>query len=251
MISALSDVNLPLTTYFYLSQKKGKNLMRIFLSAMLCICFLVPIVQPQTQSALESDAKGWINLFADRTMKDWIRGPLSAAGQLRAGSMDEPSPWKMDSTTGILLCEGDKVGHEWIRFAKEQGDCVYHVEWRLTKVDGEPAYNSGVFIRSSADGKIWHQAQGTLAGGFLFGATMVNGAFQRFNLRQDMSENRVKPAGEWNVYELRAVGKQISLWVNGAVVCELKECEVLRGYVGLEAEGYRVEYRNVQIKPLG
>ena len=53
--------------------------------------------------------------------------------------MDEPSPWKMDPATGILLCEGDKVGHEWVRFATEFSDVVYHVEWRLTKVEGEPA----------------------------------------------------------------------------------------------------------------
>ena len=240
--------------------------MRILLSALIGIGVLIPAVQTQapapaplqapmaiqapTKSALESEPTGWQDLFADKTMKDWIRGPLGAAGQLRAGSMDEPSPWKMDPATGILLCEGDKVGHEWIRFATEVADCVYHVEWRLTKVDGEPAYNSGVFVRSSADGKIWYQAQGTMAGGFLFGATPVNGAVTRFNLRQSMSENRVKPAGEWNTYELRAVGRQISLWVNGAVTSEFKECDVPRGHVGLEAEGYRVEYRNVQMKPM-
>jgi hypothetical protein len=240
--------------------------MRILLSALISLGLLIPAVQTQapapaptqapmpiqtpTTSALESEPTGWQNLFADKTMKDWIRGPLGAAGQLRAGSMDEPSPWKMDPATGILLCEGDKVGHEWIRFATEVADCVYHVEWRLTKVDGDPAYNSGVFVRSSADGKIWYQAQGTMAGGFLFGANPVNSAVTRFNLRQSMSENRVKPAGEWNTYELRAVGRQISLWVNGAVTSEFKECDVPRGYVGLEAEGYRVEYRNVQMKPI-
>jgi hypothetical protein len=225
--------------------------MRLLVSALLGIYLVMPAVQSQTQSALESDPKGWKDLFADRAIKDWIRGPLTAAGQLRAGSMDEPSPWKMDPVTGILLCEGDKVGHEWIRYATELADCILHVEWRLTKVEGEPAYNSGVFIRSSADGKIWHQAQGTLAGGFLFGATLVNGAIQRFNLRQNMSENRVKPAGVWNIYEIRASGKQITLWINGAVTSEFKECEVPRGYIGLEAEGYRVEYRNVQVKPIG
>ena len=48
----------------------------------------------------------------------------------------------------------------------------------------------------------------------------------------------------------RAVGKDITLWINGAVTSEFKECEALRGYIGLEAEGYRVEYRNVQIKPV-
>ena len=225
--------------------------MRFLLHALLGIGLVIPVVQSQTRSALETDAKGWEDLFADRTMKDWIRGPLGAAGQLRAGSMDEPSPWKMDAASGILLCEGDKVGHEWIRFATEQGDCLYHVEWRFTKLDGEPGYNAGVFIRTSADGKLWHQAQATLAGGFLFGASPVKGVVQRFNLRQSMTENRVKPAGEWNVYELRAAGKEITLWINGAVTSEFKECETPRGFLGLEAEGYRVEYRNVRIKPVG
>jgi hypothetical protein len=224
--------------------------MRVIFEILLGLGLLLPAVQTPTRSALESNPAGWQDLFADKTMKDWIRGPLSAAGQLRAGSMEEPSPWKMDPATGILLCAGDTVGHEWIRFAKEVADCVCHVEWRLAKLDGEPAYNSGVFIRSSADGKIWHQAQGTLAGGFLFGSTLVNGAVQRFNLRQNMSENRVKSAGEWNIYEIRAVGKKISLWVNGAVTSEYNECEVPRGFVGLEAEGYRVEYRNVLMKPI-
>ena len=68
------------------------------------------------------------------------------------------------------------------------------------------------------------------------------------NLRDKMTENRVKPVGEWNVYEVRAVGKTLTLWVNGAVVIEYTEWAVPRGYVGLEAEGYRIEFRNLRLK---
>ncbi len=64
-----------------------------------------------------------------------------------------------------------------------------------------------------------------------------------------MPENRIKPAGEWNTYELSAVGDQVSLWVNGGSASEMK-CEVRRGFFGLEAEGYRVEYRNIRLKAL-
>jgi hypothetical protein len=174
-------------------------------------------------------------------MKDWVRGPMGAVGQLPVGSMDGPSPWKLDAATGILLCEGDKAGHEWLRFATEVGDVVYHVEWRLTKLEGEPAYNSGVLIRSSADGKIWHQAQGTMAGGFLFGATLVNGAVQRFNLRQQMSKR--PPAGEWNTAELREQARP------RCIRYDRNSGMRARGR-RLEAEGYRVEYRNVQLKPI-
>ena len=73
---------------------------------------------------------------------------------------------------------------------------------------------------------------------------------QRVNLREKMAENRVKPAGEWNTYEIRAVGRTLTLWVNGAVTSEFSECEVSRGHIGLEAEGYRIEFRNMTLKRL-
>lgn len=224
--------------------------MRLVLTALLCTHLALPGLYYQTKSALESDPKGWNNLLTDRSMKDWIRGPLGANPIVRAGQMSDPSPWKLDPSGEILICEGDKVGHEWLRYAPELADFLCHAEFRFPPVQGETRYNSGVFVRNSIDGKIWFQAQATLDGGYLFGNTLVNGVAQRVDLHQKMSENRVKPAGEWNVYEIRAVGKQITLWVNGAAVNEFVDCEVPHGYFGLEAEGYRVEFRNIRLKRL-
>jgi len=204
---------------------------------------------PSTDSALTTDPKGWVDLLADKSLKDWTRVPLGAGKTLAAGDVTAPSPWKVDSA-GVLLCEGDKAGHEMLRHNTELGDHVLHVEWRFAKLEGEPAYNSGVYARASADGTIWHQAQTGPTGGFLFGNTLVNGAPQRVNLRDTMTENRVKPAGEWNTYEITAKGPTVSLWVNGAVTSTLEKLEVLKGHVGFEAEGYRIEFRNVKLKRL-
>jgi hypothetical protein len=209
---------------------------------------VLPGFMAQTQSALESDPKGWIDLLSDTSLKDWVRVPLSAVGQLRAGQAADPSPWSLDPSGKILTCEGDKSGHEMFRFVPETGDFILHAEWRFAKLEGKPAYNSGVFFRTSADGAVWHQAQTGDAGGYLFGNSLIAGKPQRVNLRQSMSENRVKPAGEWNTYEIKATGKKITLWVNGAVTNEYDGCEVLSGYVGLEAEGYRIEFRNLKLK---
>jgi hypothetical protein len=224
--------------------------MRLLLTTLIYGSLLMPAALSQTRSALESDPKGWTDLFADKSLREWVRGPLAAAGQLRQGELSDPSPFMLAPSGDILICEGDRVGHEWLRYAPELDDFIYHVEWRFTPVAGESRYNSGVLVRTSTDGKIWHQAQATLGGGYLFADTLVNGAVQRVNLRQKMTENRVKPAGEWNTYEIRADGRQITLWVNGAVTNEFTDCEVPNGYVGLEAEGYRVEFRNVQLKRL-
>jgi hypothetical protein len=201
-----------------------------------------------TPSALESEPTGWIDLLADPSLESWTRVSLRAVGELPAGDVSAPSPWSFDAKTGVLLCEGQKAGHEMFRVDPEFADFVLHVEWRFTKLEGTPAYNAGVFVRANADGTIWHQAQTGPGGGYLFGNTLVNGTPQRVNLRDQMKENRVRPAGEWNTYEIRAVGRTLSLWVNGAVVSEFPNVEVPRGYIGLEAEGYRIEFRNLRVK---
>ena len=224
--------------------------MRRFTTTLCVLCLLLPAVQSQTKSVLETDPDGWTNLLADKSMKDWVRGPLGAAGQLRAGDMNEPSPWKLDPSGEILTCAGNRVGHEWLRWGTELGDFVVHVEWRFVKIDGEAKYNSGVFVRTKADGTVWHQAQAVTSGGYLFGDTPVGGTVQRINLREKMTENRLKPVGEWNTYEIRAAGKHITLWVNGGVTNEFTECETPRGYFGVEAEGFAIEFRNIQLKPL-
>ncbi|HEY3129177.1 MAG TPA: TonB family protein, partial [Acidobacteriota bacterium] len=131
-------------------------------------------------------------------------------------------------------------------------DFIFHIEFRFTPVENSVGYNSGVYSRNSADGKIWHQAQiGSASGGYLFGDTLVNGQLQRVNLRRTDVASRVKPAGEWNTFEITCLGAKMSLWVNGAVTSEYDTLEVLKGYLGLEAEGFRIEFRNLKLKPKG
>jgi hypothetical protein len=185
----------------------------------------------------------WENITPDPSFIGWTRLPLPPEKPLEAASQ-----WRVEG--GTVICEGNGP-HEWLRFDRELGDFIFQVEWRFTRLPGEPRYNSGIFVRNSADGKIWHQGQtGGASGGFLFADTLVNGAVTRVNLRERMKEQRVKPAGEWNAYELRCEGRKITLSVNGAVTSEFTECELPRGYLGLEAEGFRIEFRNLRIKPL-
>jgi hypothetical protein len=200
----------------------------------------------QTPSALETDPKGWTDIMPDASFKGWTRLPF-----MTTTAMDAVSQWKVDTANKVLICEGDR-GHEWLRYDKELADIIFHAEYRFTKIEGGKSYNSGVMVRNNTDGSIWHQAQaGDASGGFLMGSTLVKGAVQRVNMRSKMpAVNPVKPAGEWNVYEMRAEGPKIALWVNGVVTPELTDLEVLKGYPGLEAEGYRVEFRNLKLKVL-
>lgn len=151
----------------------------------------------------------------------------------------------------MLICDGDG-GHDMLLCDREFGDAIFHLEFRYTKVEGKTGYNSGAYIRNSKDGAIWHQAQfGDGKDGFLFGETPgADGRKKFFNTRKDVTDGRVKPAGEWNTLEITARGRTLTLWVNGAVTATFGECGAARGLVGVEGEGYRIEFRNLKVKEL-
>jgi hypothetical protein len=203
--------------------------------------------QKSEPSALEKDSKDWMDVLSNvgEELDGWKREPIPPGGEL-----SEKSQWSLDPKTGILTCQGDG-GHEWLRLDQVLTDYIFHVEWRFTRVPGKKGYNSGVYVRNSSDGKMWHQAQcGDASGGYLFGETLAAYALKPFNLQKEMTGQRVKPAGEWNTYELTCKGRQVTLWVNGGVTNFWRSCPVPRGYLGLEAEGWRIEFRNVKVKLL-
>ncbi len=198
--------------------------------------FLIPMV------AAALFAGDWKDIQPKKDLTGWTRlaippDPLAADSQ-----------WKI--ADGLLVCEGDK-GHDWLRYDRELGDFELQLEFRYTPREGNPRYNSGIFVRNTADYKAWHQVQvGGASGGWIFGVTMENGQPKRFNLREQLKEMRVKPAGEWNTVHVTAKGRAITATINGAVVSEYTETGVLRGHIGLEGEGYRIEFRNLRLREL-
>ena len=157
----------------------------------------------------------------------------------------------MDTEKHRLVCDGDG-GHDMLLYDHAYGDLIFHFECRYTKIAGKTGYNSGAYVRNSPDGAIWHQAQfGDAKDGYLFGVTPTPGGKNHFfNLAKQVTDMRVKPAGEWNTLEVTARGPTLTLWVNGAVTCQFTECGQAQGRVGLEGEGYRIEFRNLKVKEL-
>jgi hypothetical protein len=201
----------------------------------------LPAIPPrEAPSLLESEPAGWTSVQPGPGLAGWTRLPWPSTAALG------PQQWSVDAATGYLVCDG-KGQHEWLRYDREVADAAFHVEWRFAPVEGADKYNSGVFARTLADLSAWHQAQVGLKGGFLFGVTPVQGTAKR--VTQEPAALRVRPAGEWNTYELVARGRTLSLWVNGAVTREIA-IDVPRGHLGLEAEGWRIEFRNLKVKTL-
>lgn len=198
----------------------------------------------QEASALDRESRGWVDLLASAGagLKGFTRLPIPPEGKL-----SDVSPWSFNAQAGILECRGDLGGHEWLRWDEKLEDGTLHVEWRFVPVDSGKGYNSGVFCRNSADGKVWHQAQtGDASGGFLFGDTPVGGELKRVK----KPGGGEKPAGQWNVFELKSEGSTLSLWVNGETTSTWEDLEAPAGYAGLEAEGFHIEFKKVLFRPV-
>jgi len=199
----------------------------------------------ETKSKLQSEPDGWVDILPSADLKGWYRVPVPPTGQLGR------EQWHVDAEKKVLICDG-AGGHDMLLLDREIGDAVFHVEFCYTKIEGKSGYNSGIYVRNSKDGAIWHQAQiGDASGGYLFGETPgADGKKKFFSLDKKVTDQRVKHAGDWNTIEITAVGKVLTLWVNGAVTCQFEDCGREMGYLGLEGEGYLIEFRNLKMKPL-
>jgi hypothetical protein len=197
----------------------------------------------ESRSALERDSKGWTDLTE---AQGWTRVPIPATAPLNPDNQ-----WGYDPAAKVLTCAGDK-GHEMLRSDREYKDFVFHVEWRFKPLAPDAKYNSGVFVLSGSDGVYMVQAQvGPGPNVWLFSDHPgPDGKKTRTNLRDKMTAQRVKPAGEWNTYELTVRGRSVALWVNGDTIGALDPAYTDKGYIGLEAEGFPIEFRNVKIKSL-
>lgn len=199
----------------------------------------------ESRSKLESNPEGWEDILPTADLKGWSRVPVPPGGQLGR------QQWHVDADKKLLICDGDG-GHDMLLLDREIGDAVFHFEFRYTKIEGKTGYNSGAYVRNSKDGAIWHQAQfGDASGGYLFGESPQPGGQKKFfTLNKQVTEGRVKPVGEWNTMEITAQGKVLTLWVNGAVTCQFEDCGSAKGWLGLEGEGFRIEFRNLKVKSL-
>jgi len=202
--------------------------------------------QETAPSALERDRKGWTDLMPGKDLKGWKRVAIAPDTKL-----SEKNPWKVEGD--LLVCDGVGI-KEMFLYDKEFGDGIFHVEWRFRKdAMKRKDYNSGLYVRT-AGGKVWHQVQVAHLEkpplmGDLFGNSLVKGKPESVLVRGKASE-RTRPPGEWNTFELTAKGSTLSVWVNGDTTLTWKDCPIEKGHVGMQAEFFVIEFRNLKFKPL-
>jgi hypothetical protein len=165
---------------------------------------------------------------------------------------------------GILICKGEPLGY--LYTDRDFTDFRLRIEWRWAP--GQEPGNSGVLMRINAEPRplprsLESQLRSGDAGD-LYGfhgmsirgdkarAVAVKGHALGGDLAgvRKMARAEVAP-GEWNRMEVRLEGSELKVWVNGTLVNEATDCEVIPGPIGLQSEGGEIHFRLVELVPLG
>lgn len=165
-----------------------------------------------------------------------------------------------------LVCKGWPIGV--VRSEKMYQNFIMHLEWRHMEKGG----NSGIFVWCDAqpeehsrlpsgvevqmlelDWVNQNKRNGetppiAYVHGELFGAGETETIPDNPRGERSKSlENRCLSVGEWNKYTVVCVDGTIKLSVNGKFVNGIRESSQRKGYLCLESEGAKIEFRNLQI----
>jgi hypothetical protein len=184
------------------------------------------------QSSSTTVEPGFASLFDGATLDGW----------------QQAGPSGFSVVDGTLQSSGG-MGLLW--YTKKQfGDFILKADWKVLHIDD----NSGVFVRfpdlrndpwvavnngyevqiddvGAPDGEMIHKT----------------GAIYSFAAPTKLATN---PAGEWNSYEIHAVGQSYRVILNGSEVTDFTGSRSTKGYVGLQNHNGTVTFRNVRIMEL-
>jgi len=174
----------------------------------------------------DDDAKKPVKLFDGQTLKGWTA--------VHGG--------KYSVEYENLVIDG---GNGWLRSDKQYGDFDLTVEWmadKKYKLGGEQ-YDSGLFFRTTGDEKPWPKNK------YQMNMKQTTGG-ELSGINKDGGLEHLLPPGTWNKYRLRVKGNTAEAWINGHQVWKTDRIKTPKGYIGLQAEGYRIEVRKIELTPL-
>ncbi len=181
--------------------------------------------------AVADDESGFVPLFDGKTLAGW------------APEFTE----KFAVRGGVIVNDG---GTGWLRTSKPYKDFEFRAEYRAWKKGAD----SGLFFRATA--RSTEKAPHWCARGYqlqvidadshfmLFG----HGTPARFDRKTDALRAAMKGPGEWQAVGLKVVGRRAEATLNGRLVTVSDAITVPEGFLGLQGEHGRFEWRALRIK---
>lgn len=154
---------------------------------------------------------------------------------------------------GMIYCAGMPNG--FLRSRKSYKNFVFRADWRFI-AEGwtkgpEEWPNAGFFINAGAVNDRWPmslEVQGHYGeAGSLFG---VRGGKVSGARRGPIDEHRI-PFGEWDHVQVTQKDGKVTIVLNGRPINEGHDIYPTEGNICLQAEGWPLYYRNLEVKDLG
>ncbi len=156
---------------------------------------------------------------------------------------EQPTGWEIKDGTLVLTGKG---GENSLVSDQKFWNFELHVEFKLG-----PKTNSGIGLRARYEVQIlqdFGRPPGPHGNGAVYGFIAP-------------SENASKPAGEWQTYDIRLVGRQVTVVLNGKTIIDKREIEGLTalavdanegqpGPILLQSANGPVAFRNIVLKTL-
>lgn len=205
---------------------------------ILIIAILAAIPIPTAALADDDDQGGYVSLFNGENLDGWV-----IENQGRFSARDER----------LILDQGTG----WLRSDRTYADFILRLDFRFL----EPGANSGIFVRtgptSADDENGWPdngyqvQCMETTGGPYPCGSIIPYGA-PPFESRTDVEAltKAYHPVGEWNSYQIECIGERLNVKLNGTIITTATNIKNRRGHIGIQGEHGRLEFRNLQIKPV-
>lgn len=217
--------------------------MRAALSLWILFLAVIPAVA-QVADANEKEA-GFVPLFNGKDLSGW---------KTHDAKMDV---WAVED--GLIVCKNRGGG--WLGTDRDYADFILRLEYRLT-----PGGNSGIYIRAPEKGHI------SRVGMEIQVLDDNDPKYARLDFYQYTgsiyhvaapTRRAGKPAGQWNTMEIQAIGRQVTVSLNGKKIVDadldrcLRNPEVAKehtgltraaGRIGLQSHTDRVEFRHLRIK---
>ncbi len=163
------------------------------------------------------------------------------------------SGWIQAGPGGYTVKDGVATPHGgmglWWYGAKSYRNFILKIEFQQERITS----NSGVYVRfPDPKGDPWHAVHNgyeiQIAGDQP--SKNATGAVYDF---QAATSVPLKPAGEWNEYEIACVGHRYTVRLNGVLVNDYVGSRNLSGHIGIQNHDDKsiVRYRNVRVRELG
>ncbi|MFN0083948.1 MAG: DUF1080 domain-containing protein [Blastocatellia bacterium] len=214
--------------------------------AVVCMLFLGISGQAQTPGP-PADKEGFVSLFDGKSLAGWKLVSGRGPGYI--------------VKYGEIICPVEGGGNLYTE--NEYANFAFRFEFKF-----EPGGNNGIGIRAPLDGDAAYQGMEI---------QILDDQHEKYKgkIKSEQHHGSVydvvpartgylKPAGEWNVEEIRAEGSRIRVTLNDVIILDtdlnlVREAEVLRkhpglrrksGHIGFLGHGSLVQFRNLRIKTL-